>query len=187
MKLINSVEELGELDLFLESNIVNKIGTTVIDNTSYFEVDSIRGEKLLINKIVLDAEIFIKVMNSFIKSRKMLLDQDYKKVNYYCLDTEQGEAKIEIKGCKCEATLFASVSDENILVPTDNEFLSTLLGLIDNGCDPQLIAKSNDEFYLTFGPNLTIKFNRVLLKYIEDYVVNCKYNKKYMMKMERKK
>ena len=68
MKLINSVEELGEIDLFLESNLVNKIGTTVIDNTSYFEVDSIRGEKLLINKVVLDAEIFIKVMNSFIKS-----------------------------------------------------------------------------------------------------------------------
>ena len=95
MKIINSVEELGELDLFLESNIVNKIGTTVIGSASYFEVDSIRGEKLLINKIVLDAEIFIKVMNSFIKSRKMLLDQDYKKVNYYCLDT--GKLKLKLK------------------------------------------------------------------------------------------
>lgn len=186
MNIIDRVEDLELLNSFLESNLVNKIGTKIINGTSYFEVCSVNGNRVLINKIIKSSEVFVKVINNFIKSRMMLLDQDYKKVSYYTLDTEQGGAKIEINGYKCDITLFTSISDEKFLVPTDNEFLRTLFSLIDNGCDPQLIAKGNDEFYLTFGPNLTIKFNRVLLRYVEDYVVNCKYNKKQNIKLERK-
>lgn len=187
MLIIDSEEKLNELDIFLGSNILYSVGTNIIDSNSYFEVKSIKPETLLIDKKILNYEIFFKIMNRFIESRNMLLDQDFKKLNCYNIKTEQGGAKIETEYCKCNLTLFTSITDDNTLVPSDRDFLMNLLSMVDNGSEPIIIAKNNEEFYLALGNNLTIKFDRKLLKYIEEFTYSCKHNQEYLIKLERKK
>ena len=184
--IIDKEEDLNKIDEFLEHNILFEISSPLETDSLYYEIKSIKIDKLRINKYLMNSDIFVKVMKKFIKSRDMLLDQDYRKISYYNINLKQGCAKIETSGYKCNITLFASTTNENVLVPTDREFLMKLLGLIDNGQEPTLIVKDN-EFYLTFGSNLTIKYDRSLLKYIEEYVVDSKYSEKFRMKLERKK
>ena len=183
--IIDREEELIEVYDFLNDNIIYKIGDVVKNDTLYYEVCSIKPDKLLIDKKVLNDEVFFKIFKKYIESRKMLLDQDYRGVYNYNITTMQGGSEINIDHGKCNIKLFTSISDKNVLVPSDREFLMELLDLIDNGYSPIIMAKDN-EFYIMFGNTLTIKFNWVLLKYIEEYSVNCKYNRENSIKLERK-
>ncbi|MBR4177948.1 MAG: hypothetical protein IKR57_01205 [Bacilli bacterium] len=185
MVKIDYIEDMYKISEFLDNNILYKICKTTIDNISYFEVDSIKPDKLLINKNVFNQESFFKIFIRFVECRRMLLDQDYKKANYYILESTPGEAEIRFNYNKCNIKLYESITNEDLLVPTDKGFLMELLNLIDNGCDPIIMAKDN-QFYLTLGPNLTIKFDRKLLKYIEEFAVNCKHNIESINRLERK-
>ena len=187
MLKIDSEEKLAELDSFLESNILYSVGTSTNSGMSCFEAVSIENGKLLVSKTVLTSEMFFKIMNKFVESRNMLMEEKHAKYFNYNLTARQGEASISVEGNTCNIVLYSSICDENVLAPSDKEFLNNFLSLIDNGCEPVISAKSNEKFCLMFGKHLTVNFDRKLLKYIEEYAVNSKHTQEYIMRLERKK
>ena len=177
-------EKIEELLKFLDINAIFKISTIIKNDVPYLEIESNKNEKVLVKKELLDFDLYSKIMKKYNESRKELFDENYKKANSFNLVSKQGEVKIVFENSKCSITLFASLNDSNVLVEPDEEFLMYMLNKVDNGCEPVIMAKDNQQFYLYMG-TLTIKFDRVLLKYIEEFAVNCKYNKKSQMKRER--
>lgn len=184
MKNIESKDDLERLYKYLENNSLYKVCSIIKNDISYLEIESNNG-KILINKKVLDDNLYFRIMKNYNESRKKIFDDNYKQANNYTLVSHQGEVKIVFDYSKCSITLFASLSDSEVLVEVDEEFLMYMLNKIDNGCEPIIMSKGNDNFYLYMGSLLTIKFNRPLLKYIEEFAVNSKYNKKSVMKLER--
>lgn len=186
LKKIDKIEDFGRIHDFLRDNIIYKFCQTTDDNMQYIEIDSIKPDKLLINKLLVNQELIFIIVHRFIECRRMLLDQDYKKISVYNIESKKGEAQIVFNYSKCNITLCSSMEDGNTLMPTDRDFLMELLNLIDNGCDPVIMSKEDQQFYLILGPGLTIKFDRKLLKYIEEFAVNCKHNKNSISKLERR-
>ena len=184
--VIDEKENIDQIKTFLENNTIFKIGTTTKDGVSYLEANSLNGSKILVNKVVLTSEIFFMIMNRFVQSRDEIIDQKYNKYFKYNINSEQGEANISFEGNTCKITLYTSICDSNILVPSDREFLIRVLSMIDNGSEPILSTKDGEKFTLLFGNQLTISFDKNLLKYIEEYSVCSKHTQEYNMRLERK-
>jgi len=187
MEIIRNDETTFEkVSKFLETNIIYRIKDTKINDEEFIELDSIRQDKLLVSKNNLDFNVFMIIIDRFNNHRKMLFDQDSKKVILLELKTKQDSAEIIINSYKCNVIFCTSKDDLNILTPVDENYLMDILKVIDNGKEPMIRITESGEFVLTLGPTLTIKFDRVLLKYIEEFAVNCKFNNKNKVVLERK-